>query len=77
MDKIFSNIIRIIHQIVELFYIPIAFLLKLMHVRVLDANFYAIGHLAIEPDLYLREQKLLNQRYFTLLFPPHSSLHKG
>lgn len=72
-----TRFIKGVHGILGFLYTPLALLLKLMKVRVLDINFYAIGHLAIEPDLYLREQCLLKKRYFTILLPPHSSLHKG
>lgn len=77
MKRQFGQVIRTIDGILGFLYTPIAFLLRLMRVRVLDMNFYAIGHLAIEPDLYLREQRLLQKQYFTILLPPHSSLHKG
>ncbi|MBI3508849.1 MAG: TIGR04372 family glycosyltransferase [Chlamydiia bacterium] len=53
--------------------LPVAFLLKLAKVRVLAVKFQAIGHLAVEPDLYLREHLILNNKHRTILFPPFRS----
>lgn len=74
---ILGSILTGLRAFLDLLFFPVVVLLKIAKVRVLDANFYAIGHLAIEPDLWLREQALLGKKYFTILLPPHSSLRKG
>jgi putative glycosyltransferase (TIGR04372 family) len=53
---------------------PLALLLRTIGVRVLDINFRGIGHVALEPDVYVREQKLLKKKRFTILFAPYCSL---
>lgn len=55
---------------------PISLFLKCMGYRVLDVKFESLGHLSIEPDLYLREQSLLGEKHKTILFPPYNSLVK-
>lgn len=69
--------IKAVNATLGVFYMPLALLLKMCRVRVLHANFFAIGHLAMEPDVYLKEQKLSGKKYLTILLPPHTSLHKG
>lgn len=55
---------------------PLALLLRAAGVRVLDVMPEAIGHLALEPDAYIREQKLLGKKRISILFPPHYSLNR-
>lgn len=50
---------------------PISLIIRMMGVRVLDTKHDAIGHLACEPDIYLREQKLKRLNRPTILFPSY------
>src|SRR3990167_7574208 len=53
-------------------FFPMALVLRRLGVRVLDVNYQALGHLAIEPDIYLKEQKILKKNHFTILLAPHA-----
>jgi putative glycosyltransferase (TIGR04372 family) len=55
---------------------PIALFLKWLGVRVLDVKYECLGHLAIDPDLYLRDQAQLKQKIIPILFAPYQSLIK-
>ena len=62
-------------KIIKLFLVAIGFLpalfLRFLNVRFLPALVARIGHLALEPDCYLKEEKLgLHQRFITVLCAP-------
>lgn len=72
MQKFVQRFLGIGNRFLSFIVFPITLLLKWLGVRVLDVNYQAIGHLALEPDLYLKEQKLNGTKHFTILFVPHA-----
>lgn len=76
MNKRLKSVLVVLHLLffavpVILCY-PICLILKVLNVRFLDVTtIYAIGHLALEPDSYIKETKLgLAKKYFMILDVP-------
>lgn len=72
LDRFLRKLVSKFSAVLGVLFFPLAFFLKLLGVRVLEVNYQAIGHLAIEPDIYLRDQKIYKKKNFTILFPPQS-----
>lgn len=68
--------IKIIYSFFSALLSPLAFLLKTAGICVVDVKFEALGHLAVEPDLFLREKQSLGKKCYPVLFAPYRSFIK-